>query len=282
LHNHRRFPRKLLYVYPVISRRSRGLSIGVNLSPAKTCNFRCVYCDSDRAARPRAYRVDLQVIEAELRATLLSWKNGTLFDDPRLASVPKHLRRLNDIAISGDGEPTLCPKFEKVVRLVAQLKQKLCPPAVKLVLITNASRLHVPSVQQGLKVLDASNGEIWAKLDAGTPSHFKILNRSWGVTFSRVAANLIQTAHIRPLVIQTMACAIRGRPPSARNLDGYTRVLNGILEAGGRVRDVHLYTVSRATAEPWVTPLTKWQLKKIAARIHRATGLKVSVFPSTL
>ncbi len=36
------------YVYPVISRRSKGLSIGVNLNPDKVCNFDCVYCCVDR------------------------------------------------------------------------------------------------------------------------------------------------------------------------------------------------------------------------------------------
>ena len=32
------------FVYPVLSRRAGGISIGVNLSPSKACNFNCVYC----------------------------------------------------------------------------------------------------------------------------------------------------------------------------------------------------------------------------------------------
>ena len=36
------------YIYAVVSRRSRGLSIGINLNPDKACNFDCPYCQVDR------------------------------------------------------------------------------------------------------------------------------------------------------------------------------------------------------------------------------------------
>ena len=34
----------LTYVYPVVSRRAGGVSVGINLSPNNACNWRCVYC----------------------------------------------------------------------------------------------------------------------------------------------------------------------------------------------------------------------------------------------
>ena len=40
--DHTRHFTDFTFVYPVISRRSRGLSIGVNLNPDKVCNFDCV------------------------------------------------------------------------------------------------------------------------------------------------------------------------------------------------------------------------------------------------
>ena len=43
------------YVYPVISRRAGGLSIGINLSADKLCNFHCIYCQVDRG-EPAAER----------------------------------------------------------------------------------------------------------------------------------------------------------------------------------------------------------------------------------
>src|ERR1041384_5902109 len=49
---HSRSWRENRYVYPVVSRRSKGLSIGVNLNPDKVCNFDCIYCCVDRKTPP--------------------------------------------------------------------------------------------------------------------------------------------------------------------------------------------------------------------------------------
>ena len=46
--DHRREWREFDYAYPVLSRRSKGISLGVNLNPDKICNFDCVYCEVDR------------------------------------------------------------------------------------------------------------------------------------------------------------------------------------------------------------------------------------------
>jgi len=61
---------------------------------------------------------------------------------------------------------------------VAQVRRQRGLEAVKLVLITNASRLHHPPVRQVLEVLDANNGEIWAKLDAGTVEYYYGVDRT--------------------------------------------------------------------------------------------------------
>ena len=63
----RRAWRTFDYCYPVISRRSKGVSLGVNLNPNKVCNFDCVYCEVDRITPPRRADVDLDQLEAEHR-----------------------------------------------------------------------------------------------------------------------------------------------------------------------------------------------------------------------
>src|SRR6059058_3249077 len=99
------------YVYPVVSRRSKGLSIGVNLNPDKICNFDCVYCQVDRTTPGGDRDVDLPRLRVELAAMLDAVTTGQLFRHERFRQTPQHLRRLNDIAFSGDGEPTTCPQF---------------------------------------------------------------------------------------------------------------------------------------------------------------------------
>src|SRR5438445_111855 len=55
---HPRAYRENHYVYPVLSRRARGVSIGINLNPDKICNWDCVYCQVDRTTPAAIPQVD--------------------------------------------------------------------------------------------------------------------------------------------------------------------------------------------------------------------------------
>src|SRR3982751_2657987 len=124
------------YVYPVISRRSRGLSVGVNLNPDTACNFDCVYCCVDRTNVRPAPPVDLAVLGRELDEMLGAAKDGSIFRVPPFADIPDSLKRLNDVAFSGDGEPTGCAVFPEAVRLAADALARHGLAEAKLVLIT--------------------------------------------------------------------------------------------------------------------------------------------------
>src|ERR1700749_4155039 len=58
------------FVYPVLSRRSGGISIGVNLNPDKVCNFDCIYCQVDRRSQSETRFVETAPLIDELRTTL--------------------------------------------------------------------------------------------------------------------------------------------------------------------------------------------------------------------
>src|SRR4051812_20618056 len=166
--DHRRLFQGNRFVYPVLSRRSRGISIGVNLNPDKVCNFDCVYCQVDRRSAAETTFVDTDRLFSELEETLDLVTSGRLYDDDRFREIPEALRRLNDVAFSGDGEPTSFRNIDAIVARTAEIKRRRGLDTVKLVMITNASLFHRPTVQAALATLDANRGEIWAKLDAGT------------------------------------------------------------------------------------------------------------------
>ena len=155
------------FVYPVLSRRSRGLSVGVNLNPDKVCNFDCIYCQVDRTSQNETRFVQMNQLLVELREVLALVVSGEIFRTERFKDTPQQLRRLNDIAFSGDGEPTTYKNFDEIIASCATVKRNAGLDDVKLVLITNASMFHRPHVERGLELLDANQGEIWAKLDAG-------------------------------------------------------------------------------------------------------------------
>src|SRR5262245_2561604 len=68
------------YVYAVMSRRSKGLSIGINLNPDKLCNFDCVYCQVDRQTPPVVRDVDVPRLREELEDMLDCVQGGALFE----------------------------------------------------------------------------------------------------------------------------------------------------------------------------------------------------------
>jgi wyosine [tRNA(Phe)-imidazoG37] synthetase (radical SAM superfamily) len=277
--DHRRTFADNLYVYAVVSRRSKGVSIGLNLNPDKVCNFDCVYCQVDRKTPPLVRAVDVPRLLEELEDMLDQVATSTLFQIERLRETPPALRRLNDIAFSGDGEPTTCQEFLDIVRAVAEIKRRRGLDEVKLVLITNASRFHRPQVRDALAVLDANNGEIWAKLEAGTEAYYRLVDRTT-IPFQRILDNIAQAARVRPVVIQALFLRLYGEPPPASELAAFCARLNDILRAGGRIRLVQVYTVARVPAEEYVGPLANAEVDAIVDLVSRRTGLAAEPFYS--
>lgn len=265
------------FVYPVISRRSRGLSIGINLNPDKVCNFDCIYCEVDRRIPGRVSTVDLNQMRDELKAMIHFARDGGLAREPKFNEVPWLMRDIKDIAFSGDGEPTMIQNFAECVQVAAEVKRAEGLDRTKLVLITDAAGLDKADVKRGFEIMDAHNGEVWAKLDAGTEGYYKIVNRTT-VRFDRVLHNLLMTARARPVVIQTLLLKIHGEPMPAGELEEFCHRLNEITHDGGKIKEVHLYTVARPTPEPFATKLTKAELDAMAEVVRARTGLEVRVF----
>ena len=274
--DHRRSFEDLLYVYPVVSRRAGGLSIGINLNPDKICNFGCVYCQVDHATPPRVTEVDLEVLGSELERMLDAVSTGRVWDVPRLSATPDPLRRLCDFAFSGDGEPTTYKRFDEAVDLVVRARSERALSEAKVVLITDAGCLHHEHVRRGLDLMDTANGEIWGKLDAGTDSFYAQVNRTQ-IPLRRVLTNLETAALERKLVIQSLFFRQRGEPPAEPEIDAYIDRLVHI-EAAGTIAEVHVYTIARPPSEPWCTALSDDELDALAARVRRRVTAPVRAF----
>jgi wyosine [tRNA(Phe)-imidazoG37] synthetase (radical SAM superfamily) len=275
--DHRRTFEDNLYVYAVVSRRSKGVSIGLNLNPDKICNFDCIYCQVDRKTPPVTRDLDCDRLLTELEEMLDLVQSGELFRMGRFRNTPVELRRLNDIAFSGDGEPTTPHEFPELVDRVAELKRRRGLDDVKIVLITNATMFHRPAVAAALEVLDANNGEIWAKLDAGTEPYYHLVDRTT-IPFRQVLQNITAAARKRPIVIQSLFMRVQDEPPSTEELRAFCDRLNEILAAGGRIKLVQVYTVARVPAESFVAPLADAEVDAIVQLVQQRTGLAAEAF----
>lgn len=268
------------YVYPVVSRRSGGISIGVNLNLDKVCNFDCVYCQVDRTELATREFVETDRLVSELDDTIRRIVSGRIYQTAAFQHTPAAFRRLNDIAFSGDGEPTTYRNFDEIVSISAEVRRRHGLDDVKLVLITNASMFHRQRVRRALEILDAENGEIWAKLDAGTESYYKRIIRTV-IPFRRILDNLADAARARPIVIQSLFMRVEGVAPSLEEQDAYCDRLGEILAVGGRIKVVQIHTIARPPAETWVTSLSTAEVDALADRVRRRSGLPVAAYYGT-
>jgi pyruvate-formate lyase-activating enzyme len=274
--DHARDAAGLTYVYPVVSRRAGGVSLGVNLNPNNACNWRCVYCQVPGLVRGRAPAIDLARLERELRGLLAEVAGGDWLE----RHAPPGARRLNDVALSGNGEPTTSPQFEAALALVARVKAELgLAASVKTIVITNGSRVHRAEVQAGLRLL-APDGELWFKLDSATAEGQRAIHDA-APGLARVRANLRTACTLAPTWVQTCVFARRGAPPSAREQDALLAFLSRHLRAAPAPRGVLLYGLARPSHQPEAPELERlpraW-LEAFARRLE-ALGLEVRIHP---
>jgi len=267
--DHRRELDENRYVYAVVSRRARGLSIGVNLNPDKACNFDCPYCQVDRTTPGGPSRVSVPDLAAELE-DLLRRSGDDLWAQPPFDTVAPDLRRVADIAFAGDGEPTTPPEFPAAARAAREARDRLAP-GVPLRLLTNATLLHKDRVRAALAEFD----ELWCKLDAGTEAYFHVVDGT-RLPFRRVLDNLLLVARERPIVVQSLFLSIGGVGPDDAEIAAWVGRMGEIVAQGGRIDDVQVYTLARAPSDPRCGPLEAARLEAIAATA-RAAGLDAAV-----
>lgn len=244
--DHDRGSAALRYVYPVVSRRAAGVSVGINLNPNNACNWRCIYCQVPDLTRGTAPPVDLAALENELRDFL----DELLHGDFLKSRIPEGMRRINDIALSGNGEPTSAAEFAEVIELIGRVRREMAvPEAVKTVLITNGSLLYRGEVQQGLRAMARLNGEVWFKLDRASEAGMKLINDT-GTSMAKVRDNLVTAIALCPTWLQTCWFALDGAPPSRQDEEDYLEFVAGLLRDGHRPQGVLLYGLARPSRQP--------------------------------
>ncbi|HJO26587.1 MAG TPA: radical SAM protein [Planctomycetota bacterium] len=275
--DHDRGAAGLRWVYPVVSRRAAGVSIGINLNPNRACNWRCIYCqvpDLVRGAPEPFTESDLDALEAELRGFMESVLRGDFMAE----RVPEEARHLRDIAFSGDGEPTLLAAFPEVVERVGRvLADEGLLGELKVVLITNGSRLARPEVRRGIETLARLGGEVWFKLDAVGAA--RALVNDAQLPDDRVAENLARCARVCPTRLQICLFARDGEPPAEGDLARLLAFIRSSLDAGVELRDALLYTIARQPLQPEgprLSALAPQYLEEFARRL-RSCGLATSV-----
>jgi hypothetical protein len=127
---------------------------------------------------------------------------------------------------------------------------------------------HRPKVKETLALLDHHNGEIWAKLDAGTEEYYHLVDVTT-ISFQKVLNNILNAARRRPVVIQSLFMRVHGVGPDDKEIDAFCDRLREITDKGGKISLVQVYTVARRPAQPYVTPLSDAEVDHIAEAVRR-------------
>jgi len=274
-HNHDRNAAGLTYVYPVISRRAGGVSIGVNLNPNNACNWHCVYCQVPKLVRGSSPDIDISLLKSELNHFI----NELLYGNFMQEHVPEDCRRICDVAISGNGEPTSCRQFDTVADTIIHCMQDSSMlENIPVVLITNGSYVHRSQIQKGLEMIARHKGEVWFKVDSATNEGIARIN---GVTLNpdQLRKQLETAATICPTWIQTCMFNWDGIPPDEIEMTAYLDFLADLIRDAVPVKGVLLYGVARPSMQPesvHVLPLDVEWMDSFERQI-KAIGLPVKL-----
>jgi wyosine [tRNA(Phe)-imidazoG37] synthetase (radical SAM superfamily) len=274
---HDRYAAGMKYVYPVVSRRSGGVSVGINLNPNNACNFRCIYCQVPGLIYGKAPVVEIGQLERELMFML----DQVLYGDFMQRVVDPEARRFNDIALAGNGEPTGSPQFIEAIEVItrALIRFELIG-SIKVVLITNGTLMSRIEVIKGLAALKEINGEVWFKVDSVTREGMKRVN-STALDTKRHLSRLRRAAVVCPTWVQTCLFQQAGQPPPPAELEAYLGCMRSLVSDSVPLRGVQIYTVARTSRQPeasQIAPLPATWLQQFARQVE-ATGLRVQVSP---
>ncbi len=278
LSDHSRSFESFRHAYPVVSRRGGGLSIGVNVNPDKGCSFACRYCQVDRGGPAAPSRVDLDLLLDEVDALLELASGGYLFAHPRFRHTPAALRRLNDVAFSGDGEPTSYPLLAEAISGVHAVLDERGAQGVKTIVLTNGTRLGDSEVCARLEFLAARPYEIWVKLDAGTQAYFETISGK-RLSLDRIVENIAELGRTLELTIQCLVPTLHGADPGDAEILAIAERIATIGARGARVRLVQLHTTARRPAHPEIGRVDDARLDEMAELLRGRIEPPVAVFP---
>lgn len=249
-------------VYGPVRSRRLGRSLGLNVFPRqqKVCTFNCCYCQygwtanpagNGDAAGPGPWPSPTAIARAATRA---------------LAMLKAAGEPIDRLTLAGHGEPTLHPDFPAVVEALRGGRDEAAP-GLPLAVLSNASTTGLPGVREALERLD----ERYMKLDAGDPALLRRVNAA-RLPLEAIVSGL---SGLHDIVVQAMFVKDgTGRFDNSTDF-AVSSWLGQLLKV--RPRLVHVYSVDRPTAWPYLQAVPAARLVEIANRA-RAAGLEAVAF----
>ena len=245
-------------IYGPVKSRRLGWSLGLNVSPTsyKFCSFNCVYCQYGWT----------KICAIDTTEKSEDFPTPEKFEKALETALSENQKNeINNITFSGDGEPTIHPRFEELVDIAKRLKEKHYPEA-RLSVLSNSSTVCLESVRRGLSKLDFKI----MKLDAGDPETFRKTNRPCaGVDYQTIVNGLKSLENI---TLQTLFF-----DGAISNVE--EREVSEWIKRVGEIKpiSVQIYSLHRPSAASSLLEVPAEKLKEIAGQTEKATRVPVEV-----
>ena len=269
-HDRKIFDKK--YIYPVLSRRAGGLSLGINLNTNNACNWQCIYCEIPNLTRGKPESIDTKLLKEELFFWLHEITQNNFLSNHAPADT-----LLKDIAFSGNGEPTAAKEFKEVINIViSAINEFSLNNLITIRLITNGSHMSDESVQKAWGLINQTPKEVWFKIDSVDNDDVKMINQI-NPSLNVTKKNIESCLDVSPTIIQTCVIKINGELPSKKSIDQYISFLTNYEK---KLKGIHLYSLARPTEQKItakIERLSEKELKSVADKIS-VLNLPISTY----
>lgn len=237
-------------VYGPVSSKRFGRSFGINLTPKgrKICTFNCLYCFY--GPTEESFSDDFPSVEEVVDAV----EKGL-----------KEVGEIDYITFAGNGEPTLHPHFDDVVRGVRRLRDKIRPD-VPIAVLSNATQLASERIRRSLRMIDTPV----MKLDTADETTFQAINRP--LIQVRIKDIIDMLVGLDDILIQTVCVCGSVSNITSERTNLWFKALNRIAP-----REVQLYTLDEPLENVGLVPCPDNTLLKIADTA-RTELVKVSLY----
>ena len=261
------------YVYPVVSRRAGGLSLGVNLNTNNACNWQCIYCEIPNLTRGGPEPIQVELLKDELNFWIDQIINSNFLKE----NTPPGTT-FADVALSGNGEPTAAPEFLEVLEIIiASLKEHKLIDKIPVRLITNGS--FISKKKECLNIFNRYHGEVWFKIDAADEGSIKLINQV-NLDPNSMINNLKKCAEACQTVIQTCLLKINHQVPTNDFLKNYSKLIKPYEKL---IKKIDLYSLARPSLQNnqdiSIERLSLDELNNIKNILQKQLTIKIDVFP---
>ncbi len=226
------------YIYGPVPSRRLGLSLGLSITPHKTCTFDCLYCQQGKTSQTTLERKEYTPI-SEVLDELRGW----------IANHPQEEAKLDYITISGSGEPTLNTGIGKLIQEIKKMTSR------QVAVITNASFLSDAGVRKEIIAADL----IVPSLDAAVEQVFREIDRPHpGIKAEDIINGLVELR-------KEFSGKIWLEVMLAKGINDDIRYIKKLKEAADRINPdkIQLNSPVRTTAESGILPVAETKLKRI-------------------